>query len=358
VVAFVEPGSPATAPAVDLRRGTVIVEVDGALVENGSANTINAGLFPDGPGETHQFVVENFDGTNRRAVNMTSANITEDPVQAVSVLNTSGGPVGYLAFHSHIATSEAELIDAINLFAGVGIVELVVDLRYNGGGFLDIANEMAFMIAGPSAASGRIFDETEFNAKHPAINPVTGASLSPVSFHTTTQGFSVSAGSPLPSVNVARVFVLSGSGTCSASEAVINGLRGIDFEVILIGDKTCGKPYGFYPTDNCGTTYFSIQFRGVNAKGFGDYADGFIPVVGASEDFEVEGCEVADDFSKPLGDVTEARLATALDYMSSGVCNPPPVATAAFTATKSVSVGAATAQKVVNPRRMPGAILR
>jgi hypothetical protein len=54
-------------------------------------------------------------------------------------------------------------------------------------------------------------------------------------------------------------------------------LRGIDVEVVQIGSPTCGKPYGFYPTDNCGTTYFTIQFQGVNNKGFGDFADGFIP---------------------------------------------------------------------------------
>ena len=54
-------------------------------------------------------------------------------------------------------------------------------------------------------------------------------------------------------------------------------LRGIDIEVIQIGSTTCGKPYGFYGLDNCGTTYFTVQFRGVNAKGYGDYSDGFSP---------------------------------------------------------------------------------
>jgi hypothetical protein len=69
--------------------------------------------------------------------------------------------------------------------------------------------------------------------------------------------------------------VLTTAGTCSASEAVINGLRGIDVEVNLIGGETCGKPYAFVPQPNCGTTYFAIQTQGVNNKGFGDYADGF-----------------------------------------------------------------------------------
>ena len=90
--------------------------------------------------------------------------------------------------------------------------------------------------------------------------------------------------------------------------------------VILIGDDTCGKPYGFYPTDNCGITYFTIQFRGENEKGFGDYADGF--VIGGSDNGQdvVRGCVVADDFDHLLGDEQEARLAAALSYRETGSC--------------------------------------
>ncbi len=93
------------------------------------------------------------------------------------------------------------------------------------------------------------------------------------------------------------MFVLTGNGTCSASEAIINGLRGVDVQVIQIGATTCGKPYGFYPQDNCGTTYFSIEFKGVNAKGFGDCADGFSPATPARLPAQLPGCSVADDFT-------------------------------------------------------------
>ncbi|MDE0008736.1 MAG: peptidase, partial [Gammaproteobacteria bacterium] len=125
----------------------------------------------------------------------------------------------------------------------------------------------------------------------------------------------------LPSLDLERVFILSSGRTCSASESIINGLRGIDVEVILIGAATCGKPYGFLPADNCGTTYFSIQFKSVNDKGFGDFADGFVPVVGGgTEPWEVPGCLVADDFDHLLGDPDEARLAAALGYMQTGTC--------------------------------------
>ncbi|MEO1359914.1 MAG: peptidase, partial [Pseudomonadota bacterium] len=133
-----------------------------------------------------------------------------------------------------------------------------------------------------------------------------------------------------------RVFILATEDTCSASEAVINGLRGIDVEVVLIGDTTCGKPYGFFPQDNCGTTFYTIQFQGANDKGFGDFADGFIPAnSSASFGISVPGCQASDDFTKVLGDETEGLLAAALQYRTAGTC--PPVTTKAtqFVASKS-----------------------
>ena len=179
------------------------------------------------------------------------------------------------------------------------------------------------MIAGPSAASGRTFDELRFNAKHTEFNPVTGRALTPTPFHETTLGFSdgLPAGEPLPAVHLSRVYLLTTPGTCSASEAIINGLRGIDVEVVQVGTSTCGKPYGFYPADNCGTTYFTIQFQSVNAKGFGDYPDGFSPAnLDRIEGVEVPGCAVGDDFDHPLGSPDEAMLATALAYRETGAC--------------------------------------
>jgi carboxyl-terminal processing protease len=239
------------------------------------------------------------------------------------------GPVGYLLFNDHIATAETHLIDAVEQLDAAGVQELVVDIRYNGGGFLAIASQFAYMIAGDVPTSGQTFEEIRFNDKHPVTDPVTGQPLEPMPFFDTTLGgqFPEPAGQPLPALDLQRVFVLTGPGTCSASESIMNGLRGVDVEVIQIGSTTCGKPYGFYPTDNCGTTYFTIQFQGVNAEGFGDYPDGFSPennVVGTP----VPGCSVADDFTHELGDPLEARFAAALTLIGGGQC-PTPTGSAA-----------------------------
>jgi hypothetical protein len=112
--------------------------------------------------------------------------------------------------------------------------------------------------------------------------------------------------------------------TCSASESIVNGLRGVNVQVIQIGSKTCGKPYGFYAKDNCSTTYFSIQFKGINAAGFGDYGDGFYPNNSfGTGSVALPGCSVGDDFTRALGDPLEGRLDAALDYRQSQTCPTP-----------------------------------
>jgi hypothetical protein len=156
---------------------------------------------------------------------------------------------------------------------------------------------------------------------------VAGGAITPTPFYATTLGPPFNggaAGQALPSLNLPRVYVITGPGTCSASEAIMNGLRGINVEVIQIGSTTCGKPYGFYPTDNCGTTYFTIQFRGVNAVNFGDYTDGFSPAnTQGSVGTPVTGCSVADDYSSALGDPAERRLEAALNHQSGQGCPAP-----------------------------------
>jgi carboxyl-terminal processing protease len=313
-VAYTEPNSPATDNL--LSRGDRVLAVDGVDIDDNTQagiDTLNAGLFYPEIGELHDFVVED-QGGGSRAITMTAEAITSDPVQNVQVHDTPGGRIGYLLFNDHILTAEGQLAAAVEQLAdGQGIDELVLDVRYNGGGYLFIASQLAYMIAGNAQTAGRVFEEMEFNDKHPATNPITGDPLEPTPFYNVTTG-----GQPLPALNLSRVFVLTGPGTCSASEAIINGLRGIDVEVIQIGSTTCGKPYGFYAQDNCGTTYFTVQFRGVNEAGFGDYTDGFSATNQSNPGTAIPGCSVADDFAHELGDLAEARLATALAYDTQG----------------------------------------
>jgi len=323
VVAFTEPNSPAT--AAKLVRGAQVLTVDGVDLVNASDQAsiekLNAGLFPSGPGESHTFSIRDPGSSGARSVTMVAMNVTETPVQHVETLRSGGGTVGYILFNDHIATAEEELIRAFGQLASARVNDLVLDLRYNGGGYLDIASEVAYMIAGPGPTTGATFEKIVFNDKYPTQDPVTGKALTPMPFQTTSQGFSGPKDVALPTLNLPRVFVLTSSNTCSASESIVNSLRGVGLDVIQVGTTTCGKPYGFYPADNCGTTYFSIEFKGVNAQGFGDYPDGFSAAnTTASPGVELPGCSVADDFTHQLGDPREGRLAAALSYRTNSSC--------------------------------------
>jgi carboxyl-terminal processing protease len=306
-IAYVEPGTEAAAKA--LRRGDRVVTVDGVSADDNTqagVAVLNAAIFPDTLGVAHHWVFARAGAANF-SVTLTTANITKVPVLTRSVVTAlDGKKVGYLVFNDHLATAEAQLVEAVNYFATQGIDDLVLDVRYNGGGYLYIASELAYMIAGPARIQSRIFELLSYNNKR-------GAGTTTPFYNTSTGGVA------LPTLGLARVYVLAQSGTCSASESIINGLRGVDVDVRLIGGTTCGKPYGFTAKDNCGISYFPIEFKGTNAKGFGDYADGFVPA-GTAADTGIPGCAVADDLNHPLGDTSETILATALAYRSTGSC--------------------------------------
>jgi hypothetical protein len=301
VVSYPEPGSPATAQR--LTRGVKFVTIDGVDVATGDPAVLNEALFSPVAGKQYSFSVLDVGSNVPRTVVMEAKGVTSTPVQNVRTLPAPYNGVGYMQFNDHIATAEAQLIAAVSQLksanAGDGVSDLVLDLRYNGGGLLDIASELAYMIAGPSMTSGKTFERTSFNEKNPF--GLTEAQAT-TGFLGVTQGFSTPRGQVLPQLGLSRVFIITGAGTCSASEAIINGLNGVGVRVILIGDTTCGKPYGFYPLDNCGVTFFAIQFKGVNQLGFGDYADGFMPGGSGGLANQLPGCKVGDDFSKPLGD--------------------------------------------------------
>ena len=347
-VAYVEARSPATAPDVNLRRGTRVLEVNGVDLVNDDTtegiNAINAALFSAAPGTSTRLTVIDAGSNTSRKVTVTAAPVTSTPVQNAKVLQNdrTGGMVGYLQFNDHIETAELQLANAIGELRAKHATELVVDLRYNGGGLLFIASQLAYMVAGAQATRDKAFLIEKFSDKHPDFDPVTGEALGPWGFLSTAVGFSAPTGQPLPSLDLRRVYVLTGPDTCSASEAFINGLRGIDIDVVQIGSTTCGKPYGFYPEENCGTTYFSVQMKGANAKGFSDFAEGFTPT-----------CAVPDDFGHALGDSQEALLAAALKHQFTGACPAVPAGRLA----KSAATGRA-APLLRKPEGLRSSILR
>ena len=269
IVQYTEPNSPAAQAGIP--RGASLKTVDGVDFVNANTqeavDVINAGLFPSESGKTTNFTFDLVDGSEL-TVSVTSANIEVSPVQNVRILDTDIGKVGYFQFNTFIRTAQDSLISTFEQFIDNNVTELVIDLRYNGGGLLALASQLSYMVAGPNQTNNAIFETLQFNDKYPTTNPVTGSTISPTPFYSNEIDYNegVLTNTLLPSLSVSTVYVITTGSTCSASEAVINSLRGIDVEVVQIGSPTCGKPYGFYPTDNCGTTYFTIQFQGETSR--------------------------------------------------------------------------------------------
>jgi C-terminal processing protease CtpA/Prc len=314
-ITYTEPNSPAR--SANIGRGTEIIATDGLLLSSidsqESYEKFLAAAYPSTLGEFHTFTIRELNADADRTVILQSAITTEQPVHTSKVFTQNNKKIGYVLFNSfNVATAEEQLINTISSLVIQNIDELILDLRYNLGGYLAIATELGWMIAGDQAI-GSIYTELVFNDKRSMENES-------YRFPSEAYGLSVAEGTVLPQLNLSKVYILSSGDTASASEYLINGLRGIDVEVILIGEITTGKPYGYLPEDNCGTTYFTIQFKGQNAKGYGDFVDGFIPSNYDNGRDRVRGCVVTDDLSHLLGDENERMLATALHYIEKNQC--------------------------------------
>jgi hypothetical protein len=186
---------------------------------------------------------------------------------------------------------EPTLGTTMTSFRNQNVQELVIDMRYNGGGFVEVGRDVASYAAG-SRGANQTYARLLYNDKNAGSN------------------FSYPFTNPNAWSGFSRVYVLMGERTCSASEQVINGLRGVGVDVVAIGDVTCGKPVGFNArADGCGTTYSIVNFESVNALNEGRYFDGFAPT-----------CSVAEDFSKPIGALDDPLLVAAAYHVDNGVC--------------------------------------
>jgi hypothetical protein len=322
-IRYVEPGSPAA--SAGLARGDEILTINGL----GAASVITANdysaLSPGRVGDSISLGVRNAAGD--RSVSLSAKVYALVPVTNVATLSSPNGrKVGYLAVKDMVDQALAPMDSAFAQFKANGVQDVVIDLRYNGGGLVRDAQALAsYPAAGLTA--GKLYTRLLYNNKHAGSNQ-------PYSF----QNYGNALG-------LSRVYVLTGQRTCSASEQLINGLRPF-VNVVTIGDTTCGKPVGFSPVDDrCGSTYSVVNFESVNANTEGRYFDGFNAT-----------CAVADDTSKPLGVVTEPLLATALAHADAGQC---PVGTAA--ASRAHALGwqpASQRPHVVEPGDRGGMVVR
>ena len=331
-----------------LKRGDKLLTINdedflkGGLTPDSRNRLVTALLYPD-EGDSTKFEFEDADTGQSKTVTITVADVVEKEVNNTSVITADDGKkVGYINFTTfNTYGAEKAINDAIGEMRTAGVEDLVLDLRYNGGGFLYIAAQVGHMISGisiPSTGNPQpTFAKFRYNDGAGNTDPRDGSPNVPVPFVDVCLGgkFSIVCDTSgedfadnrpkLNTLNLKRVYILSSQSTCSASEAVINGLVGANIEVILIGDKTCGKPYGFVPEHNCGITYYTIQFQIRNDKEFGEYWDGLQPQNATYQyPTRVKGCYVEDNYKKDLGSKEEVLLAAALKHRKDGTCPPLP----------------------------------
>lgn len=289
----IEPDSPAAAAGI--RRGDIVVSIDGrspAEVMAGALAQVNE------PNVPRRFVLRDAGG-NQRELTVNSSFFMLTPLATYKAIDATanGTPVkvGYMAYHQFTQYSTWQLGIAVANMAAQGVGEFVLDLRYNGGGSVGTSRDLASMLSG-SQTDGAVYARLKYNSRHPEL-------ASDIPFMTAGQRF-------MPPVEgLKRLLVITSPGTASASELLINGLRPF-MKVVLIGDTTYGKPYGFNPRSDCGTTYNAVNFEATNSQDVGGYSDG-LPA----------DCIVADDLDHQLGDTQERRLKEALNYIATGRCS-------------------------------------
>lgn len=314
----VYPDSPASHSGI--KRGTYISEINGnKITENNYLPIASNLLSPENilTLKVTEFIINDNNTTGTKEFSMTSETMYKNPIIYQDVIETNTPhKIGYLVYAGFEAAYDAELFEVFKRFKSQNINELVLDLRYNGGGYTMSANLIASCIAG-NAYKDAVFVKFRFNKER--MEALGNKKVEEKSMYSYYQNLntSLSAGD----LSLKRVYCLVGNATASASELVINSLRGIGIDIVLIGEKTTGKNVGMEPTDiTVGENTYEvvpITFQTYNAQDFGDYENGFIPEIPLSED-DANGDEYFDDYID-YGNLNEPLLSRAIQEITGQV---------------------------------------
>ena len=272
--------------AAGVRRGWIIKTINdielAPILIAADVTAYNNLMGASTAGIENAFVFENPQGAEV-PVTSTKASFTINTVLDYDTLHLSSGITGYLAFDSFLSNSPAELEEAFSYFKACAVTDIVVDLRYNTGGYLDVAQLLSSYIAGNGYSSTKWIDMC-YNASISDTENKT--------FNFTTTDY------PL---NLTRAFFITTGSSASASEVVISSLMPY-LDVKLVGAKSYGKPCGM-DVYQYGTVYIMapVTFEYKNSLGFGEFYGG-IPV----------DVEASDDITHDFGDRNEASLAAAI----------------------------------------------
>ncbi|KIC00940.1 S41 family peptidase [Flavobacterium sp. AJR] len=304
-VRYILPNSDAASKGV--KRGDLFYGINGTQITYDNYKTL---LAPD----SYTINLTDYDGTtfvpNGKSVTLTKSVLDENPIFINKVIEKNGRKIGYLMYNGFYGNYDDQLNAAFGELKGKGITDLVLDLRYNGGGSVQTATRLASMITGQF--TDKVFSKQKWNAKMNESLEINNAEFLINNFVDKFNGVA------LNSLNLTKVYILTSKSTASASELVINGLKPY-IDVIQIGDVTIGKNVGsvtlydsptFLKRNVNPSHKYAMQpivLKIVNSVGFGEYTNGLTPTYSVIETINSLGV---------LGDENEPLLGTAISKIT------------------------------------------
>ena len=291
-VRYVLPNSDAYKQGV--KRGDFFLSVDG---EKLSPTNYQRLLINQNPSLTFGFCqIANGQLVPTLSKTLSQLPLQEDPILLHKTLQRNGKKIGYLVYNSFVSKYDKELNEVFSQFKADGVSDLVLDLRYNSGGSVQTAIYLASMIRGTN--TNEVFVKQTSNPKR-------------ANYWKRAYNFENNiSGTPIHSLDLPKVYILTSKHTASASELIINGLKPY-LQVVQIGDKTVGKNLASVTLkDETPGSKWAMQpivVRSENASGFGAYESGLLP------DFHI--VEKAENLGT-LGDENEPLLAKAMELIT------------------------------------------
>ncbi|MDB5013219.1 MAG: peptidase, partial [Daejeonella sp.] len=319
-VKLVNQSSPAA--AVGVVRGDRVLKMNGTTISAGSQAGLNF-ISNSLDGNNIKLNIQRNNGT-QYTVDLVRKTYKSSSVYKKALLVSGSKKIGYLAYgrFSTLPSSRTELEASYADFAAQGATDLILDFRYNGGGYVETAEHLVNIIA-PAAKTGSVMYVEFYNSLMQAGKAsilskqiLYNSSGQPVQY----QGRNATYADIDYSVagntykfekigtlnNIANVVFIVSGNTASASELVINSLRP-HMNVKLVGSKTYGKPVGFFPITIDKYAVYMANFNIQNSAGQGNYYDG-LPV-------DIAG---TDDITHDFGDVQENLIAKSIAYITNG----------------------------------------
>ncbi len=313
-----EAASPAS--QAELQRGDTILAFDGtAVAEAFNLERLRGVKFIFGfdVDEQHDLLVQKPGAAEPTTISLTADRLVPTSVPLFKVFERGDDKVGYIFFRDFDLASVEGLRKAFAFLAAEGVTELIIDQRYNLGGFVFVIDFLAALLKGNDLADGTTILRAEtWNADKSSTEDQEVMFQTPVCPNFSDDQYDCQ-GEAMGLTGLTKLVFINSGNTASASEVILNSMRS-HVDVAIIGERSVGKPVGSAPfpgyadnqaQDFCGLVMRPITFRNVNADDEGDYFDGFVP-----------DCAVADDPSAPIGSENEASITAALNYLEAGSC--------------------------------------